>query len=104
MLCKYVKKNRLSKNAADEDARGIKSCFFGTIGSKVTLPTPSCPSAQINAKGDSIMDRKKIVFIVITAVSALASVLACVFGIPYAPADTFCGAAECAVSADTGTA
>lgn len=50
------------------------------------------------------MDRKKIVFIVITAVSALASVLACVFGIPYAPADTFCGTAECAVSADTGTA
>ena len=33
------------------------------------------------------MDKKKIAFIVITAISVAASLVACALGIPYAPVD-----------------
>lgn len=45
------------------------------------------------------MDKKKIVFIIVTVVSVAASVIACALGIPYTPVEvdyTYIGGEECA--------
>ncbi len=45
------------------------------------------------------MDKKKIVFIIVTVVSVVASVIACALGIPYTPVEvdyTYIGGEECA--------